>query len=94
MKHNKQKRADGRTVTPKYSSYEERLKVSNRNHGEWEIDRRESKFISNKGKVKKYLDEIKVDGHVAVPRIHQLKKNKRHQNKKSPKFSLKISWGF
>ncbi|EJS66071.1 MULTISPECIES: HNH endonuclease [Bacillus] len=62
LKNNKQKMTDGRTVTPKYSSYEERLKVSNKNHGEWKGDRGESKFISNKEKVKKYLDEIKVDG--------------------------------
>ncbi|MGG0217680.1 HNH endonuclease [Bacillus mycoides] len=62
LNNNKQKMTDGRNVTPKYSSYEERLKVSNKNHGEWEGDRGESKFISNKEKVKKYLDEIKADG--------------------------------
>ncbi|OBW55732.1 HNH endonuclease [Bacillus cereus] len=62
LNSNKQKMTDGKNVTPKYSSYEERLKVSNKNHGEWEGNRGESKFISNKEKVKKYLDEISADG--------------------------------
>ncbi|WP_124218229.1 HNH endonuclease [Rummeliibacillus sp. TYF005] len=53
----------GFDVEPKYSSYEQRVKTTPVNKGEWSSERAESLFISDKtGEVKKYLDEAGVDG--------------------------------
>ncbi|MFK4343660.1 MULTISPECIES: HNH endonuclease [unclassified Paenibacillus] len=52
----------GYDVTPKYSSYEDRLKRTPVNKGKWEGERGESKFVSEKPEVKQYLDEAGVDG--------------------------------
>ncbi|GAE94749.1 ESAT-related proteins [Gracilibacillus boraciitolerans JCM 21714] len=54
----------GFDVEPKYSSYEQRVKTTPVNKGEWKNDRAESLFISDKtGETKKYLDEAGgVDG--------------------------------
>jgi len=52
----------GYDVTPKYSSYKERLDRTPKNNGTWEAERGESKFVSEKPKVKEYLDEAGVDG--------------------------------
>ncbi|WP_160117578.1 T7SS effector LXG polymorphic toxin [Filibacter tadaridae] len=53
----------GFDVEPKYSSYEQRVKTTPVNKGEWNSERAESLFISDKtGEVKKYLDEAGVDG--------------------------------
>ncbi|MCZ8540665.1 T7SS effector LXG polymorphic toxin [Psychrobacillus psychrodurans] len=53
----------GFDVDPKYSSYEQRVKTSPVNKGEWSNERAESLFISDKtGEIKKYLDEAGVDG--------------------------------
>ncbi|TVX82928.1 hypothetical protein FQP34_04940 [Peribacillus simplex] len=53
----------GFDVDPKYSSYEQRVKTTPVNKGQWINERAESHFISDKtGEVKKYLDEAGVDG--------------------------------
>lgn len=53
----------GFDVEPKYSSYDQRVKTTPVNKGEWSSERAESLFISDKtGEVKKYLDEAGVDG--------------------------------
>ncbi|WEZ06990.1 HNH endonuclease [Priestia flexa] len=53
----------GFDVDPKYSSYEQRVKTTPLNKGEWSNERAESLFISDKtGEIKKYLDEAGVDG--------------------------------
>ncbi|WP_243293108.1 pre-toxin TG domain-containing protein, partial [Bacillus sp. FJAT-47783] len=53
----------GFDVDPKYSSYEQRVKTTPVNKGEWSNERAESLFISDKtGEIKKYLDEAGVDG--------------------------------
>ena len=53
----------GFDVEPKYSSYEQRVKTTPVNKGQWITERAESHFISDKtGEVKKYLDEAGVDG--------------------------------
>ncbi|WP_056829208.1 T7SS effector LXG polymorphic toxin [Psychrobacillus sp. FJAT-21963] len=53
----------GFDVDPKYSSYEQRVKTTPVNKGEWSSERAESLFISDKtGEIKKYLDEAGVDG--------------------------------
>ncbi|OZQ74662.1 hypothetical protein CA598_31470 [Paenibacillus sp. VTT E-133291] len=52
----------GYDVTPKYSSYKERLDRTPKNNGTWEAERGESKFVSEKPEVKEYLDEAGVDG--------------------------------
>ncbi|MFJ7678594.1 HNH endonuclease [Peribacillus sp. NPDC097198] len=53
----------GFDVEPKYSSYEQRVKTTPINKGEWSNERAESLFISDKtGEIKKYLDEAGVDG--------------------------------
>ena len=52
----------GFDVAPKYSSYEQRVKITPVNKGEWSSERAESLFISDKtGEIKKYLDEAGVD---------------------------------
>ncbi len=53
----------GFDVEPKYSTYEQRVKTTPVNRGEWSSERAESLFISDKtGEIKKYLDEAGVDG--------------------------------
>jgi len=53
----------GFDVDPKYSSYEQRVKTTPVNKGQWINERAESHFISDKtGEVKEYLDEAGVDG--------------------------------
>lgn len=52
----------GYDVIPKYSTYEERLKRTPVNKGKWDNDRGESKFVSEKPDVKKYLEEAEVEG--------------------------------
>ncbi|MRN56046.1 HNH endonuclease [Paenibacillus monticola] len=52
----------GYDVTPKYSSYKERLDRTPKNNGTWEAERGESNFVSEKPEVKEYLDEAGVDG--------------------------------
>ncbi|MBL5768945.1 HNH endonuclease [Bacillus sporothermodurans] len=53
----------GFDVDPKYSTYEQRVKTTPVNKGEWSNERAESLFISDKtGEIKKYLDEAGVDG--------------------------------
>ncbi len=53
----------GFDVEPKYSSYDQRVKTTPVNKGEWSSNRAESLFISDKtGEIKKYLDEAGVDG--------------------------------
>ncbi|WP_342566708.1 T7SS effector LXG polymorphic toxin [Psychrobacillus sp. FSL K6-4046] len=53
----------GFDVEPKYSSYEQRVKTTPVNKGEWSSERAESLFISDKtGEIKKYLDKAGVDG--------------------------------
>lgn len=53
----------GFDVEPKYSSYEQRVKTTPVNRGEWSNERAESLFISDKtGEVKKFIDEDGVNG--------------------------------
>ncbi len=53
----------GFDVEPKYSSYEQRVKTTPVNKGDWNKERAESLFISDKtGEIKKYLDEAGVEG--------------------------------
>ncbi|WP_179283183.1 HNH endonuclease, partial [Paenibacillus taichungensis] len=52
----------GYDVTPKYSTYDDRLKRTPVNKGEWDGERGESTFVSEKPGVKEYLDEAGVDG--------------------------------
>ncbi|MGO1093696.1 HNH endonuclease [Priestia megaterium] len=53
----------GFDVEPKYSSYEQRVKITPVNKGEWSNGRAESVFISDKtGEIQQYLDEAGVDG--------------------------------
>ncbi|WP_226669734.1 hypothetical protein [Metabacillus litoralis] len=53
----------GFEIEPKYSSYEQRVKTTPVNKGEWISERAESLFISDKtGEIKKYLDEAGIDG--------------------------------
>ncbi|WP_121616431.1 T7SS effector LXG polymorphic toxin [Virgibacillus halodenitrificans] len=53
----------GFDVEPKYSSYDQRVKTTPVNKGDWSNERAESLFISDKtGEIQKYLDEAGVDG--------------------------------